>query len=276
VEKPFTVVSEEAEQLIRLAEANGKKITVGHDTQFVPVAREMRSLIRSGYLGGAPVHMESVYCYDLGDARYARALLADNNHWVRRLPGGLLHNIISHGIGKIVEYLQDGDVSLSVQGSTSRLLRRMGETNIVDELRVLMSDGHGTTAYFTFSSQMKPSLHQFRVYGPRNGLIADHLHQTLIRIPKNYVSYLNQFVPPLGEASQHLRQGLHNAWRFMRKKLHSSSGMYSLINWFYESMNDRRPLPVPYPDIILTSRIMDAIFELLRSQALGVRVVQHA
>jgi len=43
----------------------------------------MRTLIQEGYLGGPPVHMKSVYCYNLGDARYARALLGDRDHWVR-------------------------------------------------------------------------------------------------------------------------------------------------------------------------------------------------
>ena len=58
----------------------------------------MRALVGRGYLGGAPVHMESYYCYDLTQPGYARALLGDKQHWVRRLPGKLLQNIISHGI----------------------------------------------------------------------------------------------------------------------------------------------------------------------------------
>ena len=70
---------------------------MGHNYQFSHAARRMRALVQSGYLGGAPVHMESYYGYDLGDPSYARALLGDKHHWVRRLPGKLLHNIISHG-----------------------------------------------------------------------------------------------------------------------------------------------------------------------------------
>ena len=48
--------------------------------------------------------MESYYCYELGNSAYASALLGDNSHWVRRLPGKLLQNIISHGIARIAEY----------------------------------------------------------------------------------------------------------------------------------------------------------------------------
>ena len=43
----------------------GVKLTVGHNDQFSHVARRMRALVQSGYLGGPPVHMESYYSYDL-------------------------------------------------------------------------------------------------------------------------------------------------------------------------------------------------------------------
>ena len=48
--------------------------------------------------------MESYYCYDLSEPGYATALLGDQQHWVRRLPGKLLHNIISHGVARIAEF----------------------------------------------------------------------------------------------------------------------------------------------------------------------------
>ena len=54
VEKPFTLNYDEAKQLIDLATASGRKITAGHETQFMPVARDMRRLIKAGYLGGKP------------------------------------------------------------------------------------------------------------------------------------------------------------------------------------------------------------------------------
>ncbi|MGB2715284.1 MAG: Gfo/Idh/MocA family oxidoreductase, partial [Vicinamibacterales bacterium] len=104
VEKPFTLDAGEARALIALAQAKGLKLTVGHDAQFGHAARRMRALVQNGYLGQGPLHMESYYCYELGHA-YAQALLGDANHWVRRLPGQLLQNLISHGIARISEFL---------------------------------------------------------------------------------------------------------------------------------------------------------------------------
>jgi predicted dehydrogenase len=261
VEKPLTINFEEAGALIGIAEKTGKKLTVGHETQFMPVAQDMRRLIREGYLGGTPVHLESYYGYDFIDERYARAVLGDRNHWVRKLPGGLLQNIISHGIGKVVEYLRGENVTVLARGFTSHFLESIGETEIIDELRVIIVDDHQTTAYFTFSSQISPALHQFRVHGPQNSLIADHEHQTLIKVPRNrYKSYLNQFVPPFADAKQYSANGIRNIRRFFRNEFHAEAGMYCLIRLFYGSLTENTPLPISYRDILLTAWIMDEIF----------------
>src|SRR2546426_262027 len=203
VEKPFTLYEEEAERLIALAERKGLKLTAGHDDQFRHAARRMRNLIRSGYLGDGPVHMESYYCYEIGKSGYAGALLGDPNHWIRNLPGRLLQNIISHGIARIVEYLVTESPQVIAHGFVSPLLKSFGETEVIDELRVIIYEEE-RTAYFTFSSQMRPDLHQFRVYGTKNGLILDQDEETLIKLPgARLPSYAEKFIPPVGTARQY-------------------------------------------------------------------------
>lgn len=261
VEKPFTLNSKEAEDLLSLADMVGRKVTVGHETQFMPAARDLRRLINDGYLGGPPVHMESMYGYDFSEEAFARAVIGDQNHWVRRLPGGFLQNIISHGIGKIVEYLQDDEVTVRAYGFTSPFLESIDEPTIIDELRVLISDSHRTTAFFTFSSQIGPSFHQFRVYGPKNSLFADYEHQTVIKAPKKDLkSYANQFLPPFADAGQCVANGFRNIKKFLKNEFHTESGMYFLTQAFYKSLTENTSLPIPYRDILLTSRILDEIF----------------
>jgi predicted dehydrogenase len=262
VEKPFTINAREAKELIGIAEEKELKITAGHDAQFTNAARQMREIIRKGYLGGAPVHMESYYCYNLGSEGYAKALIKDRTHWVRRLPGQLLQNIISHGICRIAEYLESDSPRVIADAFTSPFLKNMGEKDLRDELRVIINDSNHITAYFTFSSQMRPSLHHFRVYGPENGLIADHDHQTVIKMRgTNYKSYLDKFVPPLVFAKQYAFNSLNNMRRFLKNDFHMKSGMKYLINSFYKSIAKDEPPPIPYKEILLTAQIMDSIFE---------------
>jgi predicted dehydrogenase len=266
IEKPFTVVADEAERLIRFARERALKVTTGHNTQFSHAANRMRSLVASGYLGGPPVHMESYYCYNLSDAAYAKALLGDSGHWVRTLPGGLLQNTISHGISKIAEFMTGDDVEVVAYGYTSPLLRNIGESGIVDELRVILHDG-SATGYFTFSSQMRPSLHLLRLYGSKNGLVMDENQQTVIRIPGTpRKSYLEQFLPQWDIAKQYAANSLGNIRKFMKADFQSGYGMRVLTEQFYRSITEDAPLPIPYGEIIRTARIMDAIFEQLNSK----------
>jgi predicted dehydrogenase len=268
VEKPFTVYEEEARDLLAFAAARSLKVTVGHDDQFRHAARRMRALIRSGYLGAGAVHMESYFCYELGLGAYGGALLGDKTHWVRRLPGGLLHNVISHGIARISEHLTSEAPAVIAHGFVSSFLRSMGETDLIDELRVIISEERGTTAYFTFSSQMRPSLHQFRIYGSENGIVMDQDQETLIKLRgRRYVSFLEKFVPPITLAHQYLSNTGTNVRTFLAKDFQMKSGMKYLIESFYKSITDDLPVPIPYREILLTARIMKSIFGQIRANS---------
>ena len=261
VEKPFTLNADQAKELLDFSTARRLKITVGHNNQFNHVSRRMRQLIQDGFLGGPPVHMESIWCYDLGDTIFAKALLSDKEHWVRRLPGGLLHNIISHGIGRIVEFLRSDTARVIAHGFASPIVKSINETSIVDELRVIIADTQDTTAYFTFSTQVSPRLQQFRLYGSRNSLVLNDSNQTLIRVKnRSYKYYLNHFVPPVLDAGEYLGNAWHNVGKFMRNDFHFESGRQFLIEAFYRSIVEDAPLPIPYRDILLTATIMDSIF----------------
>lgn len=261
IEKPFTVNASDAETLIDKAREKDLKLTVGHNLQFNHVALRLKQLISDGYLGGDPVHMESYYGYDLGDERYAKAVLGDKKHWVRSLPGKLMHNLISHGISKIVEFIEDDNPKVIASGFTSPLLKSINEGDIIDESRVIIQDCKGTTAYFTFSTQMRPVLRHFRIYGPQNAIFVDDDNQTLIKVGgKKYKSYLDQFVPPYLYAKQYIANSTFNIKKFLKRDFHNDSGMKHLIESFYGSVKNGKPLPIAYNKILLTAKIMDSIF----------------
>jgi predicted dehydrogenase len=263
IEKPFTISATEAEQLIALAIRKDLKLTAGHNAQFTPVMVRMRQLVNDGYLGGRPVHMESIFCYETGgNAGYAKAFLGDSGHWLRRLPGSLLQNLISHGVGKIVEFLSGERPQVIAHGFTSPLLRRLGEDEIIDEVRVIVRDDEDTTAYFTFSTQIQPSLHQFRICGPKRSLIADDDNQVLIKLtPNEYKSYVPYFVGPMQIGSQYFKNLVRNTWEFLKRDFHlpPDTGLRRLMEQFYSAISCGDPLPISYREILLTSRIMDDV-----------------
>ena len=260
LEKPFTVTADEAESLIELAEARDLKITAGHNLQFTLEMLEMRRLVSEGFLGGKPVHLESHFSYDLGDRTSVGALLGNRQHWVRQLPGRLLHNIISHGLAKLTAFLDDDLIEITATAHQSEQLRSLGADEVLDELRVLIRDKIGTTAFFCFSTQVK-GLNQLRIYGPAGLITADITTGTIIRTPnRSYKSYLTYFIPPLRNAREHFQNARRNIVNFARRRLYQDFGMKELIERFYNSIRVAGPLPIPHREIILTVRIMDEIF----------------
>ena len=260
VEKPFAITAGEAESLIELAEDRGLKATVGHNYQFTLEMLEMRRLVKKGFLGGKPVHLESYWSYNLGDLSYASAFLGSRNHWVHQLPGQLFQNLISHGIAKLAEFLDDELTEILATANQSEQLRSLGAGGVLDELRVLIRDKMGTTAFFCFSTQIK-GLNQLRIYGPANSMTADIITGSLIRKGNRpYKSYLTYFVPPLKTGREHFRNARMNVVNFLRRRLYQDFGMKELIERYYNSIHLGTPLPIPYRQIILTARIMDEIF----------------
>ena len=261
LEKPFTVTAEEAESLINLAERRGLKITAGHNLQFTLEILEMRRLVAAGFLGGKPVHVESHFSYSLADPSYVGPILGSRAHWVRLLPGQLLHNILSHGIAKLAEFLDDGPLEIATLAAQSPQLLALGGREVLDELRVMLRDKGGTTAFFCFSTQLKPGLNELRICGPANSLVVDHASGCLIRHPnRSYKSYLTYVVPPLLNAREHLRNAKLNVTNFLCRRLYQDSGMKELIERFYASIRASAPVPIPYREIVATARIMDEIF----------------
>lgn len=264
IEKPFTLNTADAVHLIDLADRKGVKLTAGHNGQFTHAMNQMRRLVAENFLGGRPVHIESLYCYEFGDAAYAKALLGDSDHWARKLPGSLLQNIMSHGVSRIAEFMTGEHIVVLAHGFSSPFLQRIGQGDIADELRLIVSDENATTANFTFSSQICPTQHQLRVYGPKGSVVVDDDHQVVLRLEnKPYKSYMKLFVPPAVFAGQYLRNLAGNIRRFVKNDFHlpNEAGLRTLIAAFYKSVAHGAPLPIPYREILLTSRIMDAAFD---------------
>ena len=260
LEKPFTVTAEEAESLIQLADRKNVRITAGHNLQFTLEMLAMRRLVNEGFLGGKPIHVESYFSYDLGDRSYAGTFLGNQQHWVRQLPGQLLHNIISHGVARLAEFLDAEVADVIAIADQSPGLRGFGRNDVQDELRVLIRDNSGMTAFFCFSTQVR-GLNQLRIYGPAGSITADITTGTVVRNPnRSYKSYLTYFIPPLRTAKEHFRNAGRNVANFARRRLYQDFGMKELIERFYNSVRKGDPLPIPYREILLTARIMDKIF----------------
>ena len=97
--------------------------------------------------------------------------------------------------------------------------------------------------------------------------VLDQNHEILLRLRgAKFKSYADYFIPPLLFARQHVGNLLGNARLFLARDFHMDAGMKCLVESFYRSIREGAPVPIPYREILLTARIMDAIFDQLRDQ----------
>jgi predicted dehydrogenase len=154
------------------------------------------------------------------------------------------------------------------QAFVSPRLAAKGVDDLSDELRVMIVDESQTSSYFTFSSRMRPVLHQVRVYGSRNALILDEYQQTVVKLRgAAFKSYAERFIPPMLFARQYTANAASNARAFLASDFHMDAGKKNLMAAFYQSIIEGTPVPIPYGEILATARVMDAIFEQVGARA---------
>jgi predicted dehydrogenase len=261
VEKPFTLNAAEAEELLSLAQIAGRHITVGHNLQFSPEALRLRRLVQDGFLGGPPVHLDCIQCYSHDEPTYGKAVLGDPSHWVRRLPGSLLHNLISHGVAKVAEFLEgDSPKLMSISFSSPYLVDR-NHASLVDEVRAVIQDRRGTTAFFLFTTQFGAGSNELRLFGKAGNLVLDNTYRTVVRTrPSGHKSYLRYFLAPLSQAREYAHNTVVSIRHFARKEFQMDFGMRKLMELFYLAIRAGGPDPIPPAEILRTARIMDAVF----------------
>lgn len=255
VEKPFTLDAAEAERVVAVAAEHGKQVCVGHDQLFDPIWLEAKRLIASGAIGDV-THIESVLGYPLS-GQFGSQVTADANHWVRKLPGGLFQNTISHPLYRIADLLPDEHTAID-----ARWWNRDGfefPTELTSHIR-----GERATASLVFHTQIAAQ-RVTRIYGTRGGFDVDFDAQLIRRHGK---ASLPGALGKIESAFRHWREGARNfrrtVWRFVRSDIHYFAGMKNLFERFHASILNNTPAPIAPAEIVRVTRWMDEIFDRCR------------
>ncbi|MBS0260690.1 MAG: Gfo/Idh/MocA family oxidoreductase [Planctomycetes bacterium] len=261
VEKPFTVDVAEADEVIAVAESAGRLACVGHDQLFDPCWVECRQLFEKGNLGDI-VHVDSVQGYDLTGI-FGRLVSSDPEHWVRRLPGGVFQNTISHALYKITEFLPDTRPHIQALWFPTP-----DSGGLKSELRVMLR-GEQVTASLISSFAARPVQRLARIYGTKDTVEVD-LEARLVR--KYYkLSAPGPFAKIEGPYRQS-KEAKRNFWKAVRKfwksDLQYFAGMNGLFDRFYRAILTGGPPPITHGEIRRVTDIMDRIFATCQQQEL--------
>jgi predicted dehydrogenase len=260
VEKPLALNYEESVELIDYVNRAGKKITIGHNSEFDPPTLELADLITNGVLGD-PVHIESWYGYNLSGS-FGKSIMASPDHWVHRLPGKLFHNNINHMLNKITLFIEDDEPevhAIAWRKDNSKLFGDIRD-DLHDELRTVLR-GNKVSAYGTFSANVNPVGHYVRIYGTKSIIDLDYTSRTVsVDRGARYPSAIGRLIAGYDKAWQYTKSALRNTRKFYKHDYHFFSGMGTLINRFYDSILHDGPLPIPTRNILRIAWLMDEIF----------------
>lgn len=260
VEKPFTLDATESARVLAASELTNRSICVGHDQLFDPMWLRCRDWIQRGLIGKVG-HIESILGYPI--AGNFGALVASNpNHWVRKLPGGLFQNTISHPLYRITDLLEEDQPIILGDWYTQP------ELDFPTEMQLSLQ-GRTQSASLTFSTRIPPQ-RMTRIYGSKGSLDIDFDAQT-VRL--NSLAKLPGAFAKLEIPFQHLRNATwnmsSNLWRFAKGDIHYFAGMKNLFESFYQSILTDGDLPIPLTEIHRVTLLMDRIFDHCRQRELG-------
>jgi predicted dehydrogenase len=258
VEKPLAVDLKEARRIIETAQDCERLVCLGHDQLFDPAWRECTRLVESGIIGDVQ-HVESHLGYPL-QGPFGRQVMAERNHWVRRLPGGLFQNTISHPLYRITEFLADASPSVH-----AHWFNRHPGLDIPTELRLHLR-GKSVTGTLTFTSNARPCRRVTRVLGSEGSIEVD-LDTQLCRLDlgERFPGAFARLEAPLRDLLNSIRNLGRNTRRFLRGDFHYFDGMRNLFQRFYSAIEDGKESPVPYNEALRVTALMDAVFAECRN-----------
>lgn len=253
VEKPFTLDAAEARTVIETAQRVGKQVCIGHDQLFDPMWLRTKKLIESKAIGNV-VHIESVLGYPLS-GQFGAQVTSDPNHWVRKLPGGLFQNTISHPLYRVTDLLTEEHVEIE-----AHWFSRNAQLNFPSELRAHLR-GESVTGSVTFLTGIQPCQRVTRVYGSAGELEVDFDSQVIrIRRAKSLPGAFAKLHLPFCQWKEATGNLWRNMMRFVRSDIHYFAGMNELFRQFYQSIQKQTPPPIAPEEIVRVTQIMDHIF----------------
>ena len=268
MEKPFALSYADAVTIVEMVEAAGKKVTIGHNSEFDPPVLDMQQMIAEGVLG-EPIHVESYFGYNL-DGPFGKVMLGTPDHWVHRLPGKLFQNNINHLLNKLTAFIDDDRPEVRAIGYSLRT-EKFGDVrdDLLDELRVMIR-GERVSAYGTFTSRVQPVTQFVRVYGTKNIIHLDLTSRTVtVEQGATLPAAIGRVAAGFAQTWQYAKSAARNVGRFARSDYHYFAGLNTLIRRFYDHIQNDAPAPISTRDILRISWIMDEIFDQIGLNQIG-------
>lgn len=228
VEKPLAWNAAEADRVLDAARGAGRWVTVDHNRWFDPVVQDAAARLDSGRLGEL-VGVDVFQGAEAGEAGPA----ADD--WRTQLPGGVLHNLVSHPLYLVRRFagpIRDLHCVARVQAAQ------------LEEVR-LVALGERCPVSVTLSTRTRPFTNRLTLYGSAATAEVNLNNMTLVeRRPKELPKVLGKVWPNAHESAQLLASTVKNGIAFVTGKQRYYPGIGAHLRRLYANLAAGEPPPV--------------------------------
>ena len=235
VEKPVALSFEDTRRMYATADEKNLKICPGYNLLFHPIVLEAKN---------------GVLQYDLGDICYADCYMSvDLNiperteaigfHWSYTLPGGVLHDFLSHPLYLVLEWI--GQVrNLAVYPRSFGTLPQ----GLTDHIDILL-EGEKANGKITLTKVADNECFFLKVYFKRGVVTIDFVTQTTLFETMSHVPrFVARVNSNFSRSKQLTLRSVRNVYQFLTGKLVPYQGLKNLIELFYASIYEANKAPI--------------------------------
>ena len=229
IEKPIAATEEQAEELIRHADALGRKLMVGHIVRFDPAVQELKRRLEVGELG----HIFQVRCRRLGPFPS------------RVQDVGVVIDLATHDLD-LIRYLT-GQEAVRVYAETEQEIHSAHEDILIGTVRL----ADNTMGILDINWLTPTKIRELTVTGERGMFLVDHLTQDL---------YFYENAEANGESwsAISLLRGVSEG-RMIRYPVRKYEPLRAELEAFAQAVIEDKPVPVRGEDGLAALRLAKAL-----------------
>ena len=250
VEKPAALSSDEVKDLYERAARKNVKLCPDFIQLFHPAVEKITELIASGRFGSV-IHVESFMGVE---AALPELREWPGTHWSFNLPGGVLHNYITHPLYLTLNWI-GAPRAINVLPRSYGVLPH----GLTDHLEIAI-EGERATASVAVSFAMAQAPFSLKLYCEKGSLLVNFDTMSLVvqsnsRLPRS----ARRLFQNVNEAMQLTSATIRTTWGALRKAVVPYQGLRTILRRFYDSIESGAPLPIPESLVLHTAQAEDFI-----------------
>ena len=249
IEKPMAINTEECDQILAVAQENGRKICVAHSDLFYPSFLKAREIVKQGTIGdfgGMRIFLSTPVDY----------ITSKPDHWAHRLPGGVIGETGPHVIYMALAFINPIQ---KVRVDARKQLNQFPWSPYEDYRLDLMGENATCSVALTYATNRWAV--QLDLWGSEGHLKFDLETQTLVVHGRSDLKPMTLGISAVKEAGQMLGGTLGTSLSYLTGKFENTHER--LVREFVESIRSGSPTPVPPEEGREAVRVMDLLVSQL-------------